>query len=166
MCRHGQYLRCNVGSFTYKRVNLSLSTPQSQIGGAEVQRHSFFTSVLERGEWLTSHPGCFFPENEPRYSLNARLVVPRASLDVSEKRKVSYPGLHWTDGLPSRCTDYANPAHLDGGELSNLIPCRFTPGKEPGPHRIQCQVGPRSSLGVLEKRRTSVPLPRFKLRTV
>jgi len=46
-------------------------------GGAEVQLHSFLTSVLERGEWLTSHLGRFSLENEPRYRLNARLGGPQ-----------------------------------------------------------------------------------------
>jgi hypothetical protein len=37
-----------------QRVKVSLSTPRKHTGGAEVQLHSFLTSVLHASEWLTS----------------------------------------------------------------------------------------------------------------
>jgi hypothetical protein len=69
-----------------------MSTPQSQIGGAEVQCHSSFTSVLERGEWLTSHLGRFSPENEHRYPLNARLGGPQSRSGRFGEEKSILPG--------------------------------------------------------------------------
>jgi hypothetical protein len=39
----------------------------------DLQLHSFFTPVLNGGEWPTSRPSCFTPGREPCYSLNMRL---------------------------------------------------------------------------------------------
>jgi len=71
---------------------LSLSTSQSQIGGAEVQHLSFFISVLERGGWLTSHLGRFSPENERRYPLNATLGGPQRQSRCFGEEKSILPG--------------------------------------------------------------------------
>ena len=48
--------------YTYQnipQVKLSLSTPRTHIWGAEIQLHSFLTSVIERGELPLSRPGHF-----------------------------------------------------------------------------------------------------------
>ena len=50
---------------------VSLSTPRRHIGGLEVQLYSFFTLVLNRGEWST-YTGRFTPE--PWYPLNSWLI--------------------------------------------------------------------------------------------
>ena len=48
------------------KIKLSLSTPRRQIGGAEVERHSFLTWTLDGGEWTTTRPGRFIPQvNNP-----------------------------------------------------------------------------------------------------
>jgi hypothetical protein len=42
--------------------------------GSELQLHSFLTSALDGGEWLTSRSGRFTPGKEPRYPVNRRLA--------------------------------------------------------------------------------------------
>ena len=39
----------------------------------KVQPHSFLSSALDGGEWLTSRPGRFNPGKQPRYLLNRKL---------------------------------------------------------------------------------------------
>jgi len=44
-----------------------------QSGGIEVWLHSFLTSAVDAGEWLTSLPGHFIPSKESQYPLNRGL---------------------------------------------------------------------------------------------
>ena len=58
-------------------VTFPLTMPWKYIGGEEVYLHSFLTSALDSGEWLTSPPpGSYTPEKEPRYPMNRRLGGP------------------------------------------------------------------------------------------
>jgi hypothetical protein len=54
--------------------------------GVEVQLHSFLTSALGGGVWLTSRPGRFTPQKRTLVS-TGDWMGPRPGLDVSEKRK-------------------------------------------------------------------------------
>jgi hypothetical protein len=49
------------------KIQLSLSTPWRQIGGAEVWLHSFLTSALDEGQRSVSRPVHFNPGIGPRY---------------------------------------------------------------------------------------------------
>jgi hypothetical protein len=46
--------------------------------GSKVQLHAFFTSVLDGGEWSTSCPSHFNPEEEPWCKLNMKLDGPQS----------------------------------------------------------------------------------------
>jgi len=48
-------------------------TPWRHTGGIKVQPHSFLSSALDGGEWLTSRPGRFNSGKQPRYLLNRKL---------------------------------------------------------------------------------------------
>lgn len=54
--------------------------------GVEIQPLSRLTSALDKGEGSTSHPGRVTLGKECQYSLNSRLGVPGAGLDVLQKR--------------------------------------------------------------------------------
>ena len=41
------------------KVELTLSTPRTCRGGAEAQRHLFFASALDAGQWPASRPDRF-----------------------------------------------------------------------------------------------------------
>jgi hypothetical protein len=56
------------------------------IGGAEVQFHSFFISVLDEGEWSTWRRGRFIPRAT---HLIGGWVGLSAGLDVSDKTNIS-----------------------------------------------------------------------------
>ena len=73
-CKYYIYAFClnveGVDSFPQKtyvnskvKVKFSLPTPWRHMGGVEIQVHSFLTSALDEGEWLTSRPSCFIPLN-------------------------------------------------------------------------------------------------------
>jgi hypothetical protein len=55
--------------------------PRKRKEGEEVQLHSFLTSALDGGEWLTLRSG--------RLTTRKSWVGHRARLDVLEKRKIS-----------------------------------------------------------------------------
>ena len=63
-------VQCNYGTAANIRVKPSLSTPWGYTKKAEVQLHSFLTSALDGGKWLTSRPGSLTPRKDP---LNSRL---------------------------------------------------------------------------------------------
>lgn len=60
-------------------------TPRKRMGGLGLQCHSFLTPSLHGSEWLTSRPGRFTPEKEPRCPMNRRsrpkieTKIPRSS---------------------------------------------------------------------------------------
>ena len=71
-------------------VYMSLSTPRKRIGETGIQPHSFFTSTLDGGEWLSSRPGRLtLVERLPLYPLTTRLCGPN-SLSGHLKRKISW----------------------------------------------------------------------------
>jgi hypothetical protein len=54
---------------------------------------SFLTSALGREEWSFSRPGCFTPgERSPSKLWIRGWVGPTPGLDVTEKRKIYFPG--------------------------------------------------------------------------
>ena len=59
------------------------------MGGAKVHLHSFLTPTLDGGERLTSHPGCFTPD-EPPYPLNGRLGGPQSWSGRFEKESLAF----------------------------------------------------------------------------
>ena len=56
-------------------------------GGEDAQFNSF--SALDGGTWSTSSSGRFTTVTEPRQPLNSSLMGPKASLDMSERRKLT-----------------------------------------------------------------------------
>ena len=89
-----------------KKPKMLLSTPWRHIGRVEVQLHSFLTSVLDGGEWSTSHPGGFNPWIHWRW----RWVGLRTGLDDFDKNFLPLPGLNagLSSQYPSHYTDYSN----------------------------------------------------------
>jgi hypothetical protein len=89
--------------------------------GVDVWIHIFLTSALVGGEWSTSHPGRFTPEERaPGTHWIGCWVDLRAGLDDLEKRKFltlrdsnSDPSV--VQPVASRYTDYAIPAPNDVG---------------------------------------------------
>jgi hypothetical protein len=79
--------------------------------GAEVQLHSFLTSVLDRSEWPTSRPGRFTAWKKPRYPLNGRLSGSQSGSGWLWRRKDLLPLLHFeprtVQPVVSRYTDSA-----------------------------------------------------------
>jgi hypothetical protein len=70
-----------------------LSMPWKHIYGKQRYRlHSFLTSPLNGGEWLTSHPHCFIPGMKCSTHYMEDYISPRTGLDISDKRKI--PCLH------------------------------------------------------------------------
>jgi hypothetical protein len=65
------------------KVTLFLFTTWRHTGGVEVHLHSFLTSALHGGVWLTSNPNRFTP--------TGGWVDNCAGLDVLEKRKIPCP---------------------------------------------------------------------------
>lgn len=63
---------------THTKVKLSLSTLRRHTGEAEVNLHLCLTSVLDGGEWCTSHGGHLTPQEWTRYPLNRRPVGPQS----------------------------------------------------------------------------------------
>jgi hypothetical protein len=64
------------------------------IGGVEVQLHSFLVSQVYGGKWSTSRSGHFIPEKN-----GMRLDGPRVNLDGLEQTQTcrnSNPGLHYS----------------------------------------------------------------------
>jgi len=51
-------------------LKFSLSTTWMDIGREEVELHSFLTSIVDGGEWLTLRSGRFTPGGEPQYVTN------------------------------------------------------------------------------------------------
>jgi hypothetical protein len=80
-------------------------------GGAAVLLHSFLTWTLAGDESLTSHPGCFIPGKEPRYSLDRKLGG--LGRFLKREKSLAAGGIRTPDrGLvASRYTDYAIPAY-------------------------------------------------------
>jgi hypothetical protein len=60
-------------------------------GELEVQIHTFLTSGVAGCEWSASCPGCLIPKREPSIYWPGGWVSPRASLDIVEERKISFP---------------------------------------------------------------------------
>jgi len=60
------------------KVKLSLPMIWRNIGGAEVIVHTFLTSILDGGKWLTSHPSHFIPGKETQYPMNRTMVWPNS----------------------------------------------------------------------------------------
>ena len=68
------------------------------IGSVEAQFHSFFTSSLNGGQWLTSGPGCFTLMKELHTHRIWGIVGSRAGLDVLKNRKlISRTGIRTQD---------------------------------------------------------------------
>jgi hypothetical protein len=62
-------------------------------GEGKIWLHSFLTSEINDGEWLTSFFGHFAPGKQLRHRLSRRLDGPRVLLEVLEKeRRYSIPG--------------------------------------------------------------------------
>lgn len=57
--------------------------------GVEVKLHSFITSALDGGQWLSLDAGRFTPGKNTGSYWAGRCVEPKAGLDVSGKRTVS-----------------------------------------------------------------------------
>jgi len=57
-----------------------LSAPWRHVGMVEVLLDSFWTSVVDGGEWPASHPGRFGLWKELLYTLNGRLGGPSESV--------------------------------------------------------------------------------------
>jgi hypothetical protein len=57
----------------------------------EVQLHTFLTSALDTGQWLTSRPDRFAPGKEPQYPLNWRLNGPQNQSGRFEEKKNYLP---------------------------------------------------------------------------
>ena len=74
-------LRVNVGDLSNLRVKFSLVHTLKAYEGTEVWLHSFLTSALYGGEWLTSRPGRFTPG---KYLLSGGWVSSRPVLGTSE----------------------------------------------------------------------------------
>jgi hypothetical protein len=81
--------------------------------GAEIQLHSLAV-VLYGGKCLTLVPGHFTPGKEPGTNWIGVWVGPRAGLDVSEERKISFPYRH---SKPQPSSAVAIP--------TTLTPCYF-----------------------------------------
>jgi len=87
------------------KVKVSMFKPRRQIGGAEVERHSFLTWALDGGEWATSSSGRFIPQvNNP---------VPRQQIGGAEVQRHSFltwapNGGEWATSRPSRFIPQAN----------------------------------------------------------
>jgi hypothetical protein len=74
---------------TNKQWSSSLSTAYRRKGWLQVRLHSFLTSALDGVKWLNLRSGRFTPGKSLTTHCIGRWVGPSASLDVSEKRKVS-----------------------------------------------------------------------------
>ena len=62
---------------TYINVKVQFPCPlRKGIWGEQLNLHSFLTSALYGGQWLTSRPGRTAPRKEPWYQLNRTLVGP------------------------------------------------------------------------------------------
>jgi len=81
-------------------------------GWRKVAIHSFLTSELERGEWLTSRSGRFNLRLESRYALNRKLCAPTACLNIWREENSQ---------LNNRYTDCANPAALHPKAVGNWM---------------------------------------------
>jgi hypothetical protein len=81
-----------------QKVKFSLSTPLRHIGGVEVWLHSFLTSELDGGEWLTSRPRPLYPRKRTPVPIGG-WVGPTAALGVLENRNISCP---YRDSIPGQ----------------------------------------------------------------
>jgi hypothetical protein len=68
-------------------AEFSLSTSKRRIPGLQAQPHSFLTSTLDWGEWLTSCPGYLPSGKHSSTHWNEGLLGPRDGLDGLEYRK-------------------------------------------------------------------------------
>ena len=80
-------------SFANAIINLkySLSKHWRRIGWAEVELHSFLTSVPNGGQLSTTGPGRFTPGNERRYPLNRGLGGPQSWSEYFGEELFSMP---------------------------------------------------------------------------
>jgi len=84
--------------------------------GAKIQLHSL-TLVLYNGKCLTPGTGRFTPAKKLGTSWTGGWVRPRAHLDVSEKRKNSFPYRH---SKPKPSSPVAIPTALPGSKSFNM----------------------------------------------
>jgi len=76
-CVRTNFLLHSHYNIIYHSLSLQHTTRRHE-AGLEVWLHSFLTSALDRGEWLTSCPGQFTSEDRVQYSLNRRLGGPQS----------------------------------------------------------------------------------------
>jgi len=67
-----------LGYSRLKTFNFSQSRLRRHMRGVEIQRQTFLTSAIVRGEWLTLRPGRFNPSEEIWYKLSAMLWGPQS----------------------------------------------------------------------------------------
>jgi len=67
--------------------------------GEEVQLYLFFTSALDKGEWLTSRPSRFTSRARARFPLSRKSIGHQNPSEWLEKRKITFP---YRGSIPGR----------------------------------------------------------------
>jgi hypothetical protein len=106
------------------KAKVSSSRSQRSIGEIEVQLHSFLTSALDEGVWLTSGPGRFTPRKIPQQPFNRGLGEPQNwyghfGEKISSFYRHSNPGP--SSPSPKRYSFYTTPTaeNLKKSEMFN-----------------------------------------------